>query len=421
MSLPVISLIALLFAIVISCVTTLNIGTLSLGLSLLVSYIGGVKISEVIKGYPTNIFLMLAGSTYLFALAQVNGTLEKIVKYTIKGVRGNTALLPFIFFFLAFILSSMGPGPTVIAALMAPMAMLLAEEVGISPLMMSIVAGNGGQAGSMSPIAIGGIITTGITAKMGLTNIGWKLWLNMLITYFIISLIAYILFGGLRLFKKGDGGQRETLARIQVEPFDHNQLITLLGIIIFVVGALAFKMDVGLGAFLIGSILSFFKVADEGKAIKQMPWGAILFVCGVTVLINLMGQIGGMDLFASLIARFSTPFTITLVAGFIAGLISAYASTTGVILPAFIPMAPMLLEKVGAPPSELLALISAIAVCGFMTDMSPLSTTGALYYANAGPKTDKQKLFRDMLIWGLSMSVVGAIVSWIYFSVFHLA
>lgn len=173
-SLPVISLIALLFAIVISCVTTLNIGTLSLGLSLLVSYIGGVKISEVIKGYPTNIFLMLAGSTYLFALAQVNGTLEKIVKYTIKGVRGNTALLPFIFFFLAFILSSMGPGPTVIAALMAPMAMLLAEEVGISPLMMSIVAGNGGQAGSMSPIAIGGIITTGITAKMGLTNIGWK-------------------------------------------------------------------------------------------------------------------------------------------------------------------------------------------------------------------------------------------------------
>jgi hypothetical protein len=142
---------------------------------------------------------------------------------------------------------------------------------------------------------------------------------------------------------------------------------------------------------------------------------------GVPFFSFVEGNVGGMELFASIIARFSTPFTITLVTGFIAGLISAYASTTGVILPAFIPMAPILLEKVGLPSTELLSLISAIAVCGFLTDMSPLSTTGALFYANAGPKTDKQKLFRNMLIWGLSMSIVGAIVSWIYFSVLHLA
>lgn len=420
-SVPVISLVALLFAIIISMVTPLNIGALSLGLSVLVGhYVGGVKIVDIIKGYPTNIFIMLAGTTYLFALAQVNGTLEKIVKYTIKGVRGNAAILPIIFFFLAFVLSSMGPGQITIAALMAPMAMLLAEEVGISPLLMAIVVGNGGQAGAMSPIAPAGVITAGLTQKMGLTNVGGILWLNQLLGHFIVSILAYVIYGGLKLWKVKDTGQRQTLASIQIEPFTRNQWITLIAIIVFVIGALFFKMDVGLGGFLIGTILALFKVADEGKAIKQMPWGTILFVTGVTVLINLMSNIGGMDLFASIIARFSTPFTLTLVTGFLAALISAYASTIGVILPAFIPMAPTLLQKVGAPPTDLIPLLSTIVVSGFLTDLSPLSTTGAIFYANAGERTDKQKLFRDMLIWGLSMSVVGAVVSWLAFTVLRL-
>ncbi|MBE3582146.1 MAG: C4-dicarboxylate ABC transporter, partial [Thermoanaerobacteraceae bacterium] len=377
-------------------------------------------VADILKGYPVNIFIMLAGTTYLFALAQANGTLEKIVKYTIKTVKGNAAILPIIFFFLAFVLSSMGPGQITIAALMAPMAMLLAEEVGISPLLMAIVVGNGGQAGAMSPIAPAGVITAGLTQEMGLSNVSGILWLNQLLGHFIVSILAYVVYGGLKLWKVKDTGQRQTLASIQIEPFTRNQWITLGAILVFVIGALFFKMDVGLGGFLIGTILSLLKVSDEGKAVKQMPWGTILFVTGVTVLINLMSNIGGMDLFASIIAKFSTPFTLTLLAGFLAALISAYASTTGVILPAFIPLAPVLLEKVGAPSTDLIPLLSTIVVCGFLTDLSPLSTTGALFYANAGAKTDKQKLFRDMLIWGLSMSVVGAVVSWLAFTVLRL-
>jgi len=154
LSVPVISLIALFIAIVVSCTTSLNIGTLAIGLSLIAGhYLGGVKIPDIIKGYPTSLFIMLAGVTYLFAIAQVNGTLEKISKYAIKAVRGNVALLPIVLFFLAFGLSAMGPGQITISALLAAPAMLLAEEVGISPLLMALVVGNGAQAGAMSPLA----------------------------------------------------------------------------------------------------------------------------------------------------------------------------------------------------------------------------------------------------------------------------
>ena len=419
MDVPLMSLIALFIAIVISCTTSLNIGTLAIGLSLIVGYyFGGVKLADIVKGYPTSLFIMLAGVTYLFAIAQTNGTLEKISKYAIKAVRGNVALLPIVLFFLAFALSSMGPGQITISALLAAPAMLLAEEVGISPLLMALVVGNGAQAGAMSPIAPPGIISASILAKMGITGVSMVLWMNMLITHVAVSVLAYFLFGGLKLLRLKDTGQRETLRNLQVEPFTMGQIYTIIGVVILILGAVFFKVDIGMGAFMIGAVLSLIKAVDEGKAIKAMPWGTILMVTGVTVLVQLMSQVGGMDLFASIMAKVSTAYTVTMVAGFVSGLVSAYASTTGVILPAFLPLAPSLLAKVGG--TDLMALISSIVVCGFVVDLSPLSTTGAVFIANAGPKADKNRLFRNMLIWGLSMSVVGAIVSWLAFTVLRL-
>ncbi len=422
MSVPVISLIALLIAIVISCFTPLNIGTLALGLSLLVGYyLGGVKVATIVNGYPTSLLILLAGTTYLFSIAATNGTLDKIARYAVKAVRGRAALIPIVLFFLAFVLSAMGPGQITISALLAGPAMLLADQVGISPLLMALVVGNGAQAGAMSPIAPPGIISANILAKHGLTNVSMVLWLNMLIVHFVASVLAYFLFGGVRLWRQGtEAGQAEIVRSMQVEPFTRAQWATLLGIALLIVGAVFFKVDIGLTAFGIGALLSLFKAVDEGKAIKAMPWNTILMVTGVTVLVNLMSNVGGIDLFAKLIAKMSTSYTVTLVAGFWSGLVSAYASTTGVILPAFLPMAPPLLKQLGSAASDLLPLVSSIIVCGFIVDLSPLSTTGAVFISNAGPKADKNKLFRDMLIWGLSMSVVGAVVSWLAFTVLRL-
>ena len=71
MSVPMISLIALLFAILISVVfSSLNIGALAIGLSLVVGhYFGGLKVDQIVKGFPTSLFILLAGTTYLFSIA----------------------------------------------------------------------------------------------------------------------------------------------------------------------------------------------------------------------------------------------------------------------------------------------------------------------------------------------------------------
>jgi Na+/H+ antiporter NhaD/arsenite permease-like protein len=418
MGLPELSLIALAVAVVVGIVRNVNVGPLSIAIALVIGYyIGGVKIKDLIAGYPVNVFLMLAGITYLFAIANINGTLAKLTSFAVKSVGGNVALLPIVLFLVAFVLSSLGPGAITICAMMAAPCMLLASRAKIPAFLMAVMVANGTQAGNMSPIAVAGVIVKGLAQKMNLPDWSFILWMNSLVYFFVIGICAYFLFGGLKLWKRRGPEDSFVMEKADTEPFNRQQYLTLGAIAVMVIGVIFFKVDIGFFGFLLGTVLILFKAADEEKVFKAMPWGAIMMVTGVTVLISLMSKIGGMALFADLMAKQSTPYTVTLVAGFWSGLVSAYASTIGVILPAFVPMAPDLLAKIGAPVSDLLALLSSIILCGHVTDVSPLSTLGAIFIANAAEDQDKKKLFRNMLIWGLAMSPVGAVVCWFLFTV----
>ena len=423
-NMDVISLLALVLAIIVSIWKNTNLGTLALGLTLVIgNLIGGVKIKTLIGAYPVSLLLMLAGVTFLFGIAQTNGTLDKITKYTVKSAKGNVAVIPIVLFFLAFILSSVGPGQVSISALVAAPVMVLAVEVGIPPLLMALVVGNGAQAGAMSPLAPNGIVGNAVLAKMGITDMAMKLWVSMLIVHIVVAAVAYFLFGGLKLWKNRNDANSpaKVLANMVVEPFNFAQKSTLASIAILIIGVIGFNLDIGLLAFLLGSILILMKAGDEKAAFKSMPWGAIMLVTGVTVLVSLMQNIGGMDLFAEIMANFSTPYTATLVIGFFSAIVSAYASTSGVIMPAFLPMAPLLLQKIGSDPSNLPALITTIVVAGHLTDMSPLSTTGAVFISGAPDSVDSKPLFKGMMIWGFSMAIFGAILCWILFTVLGLA
>ena len=138
-----------------------------------------------------------------------------------------------------------------------------------------------------------------------------------------------------------------------------------------------------------------------------------MMVCGVTVLIALMGKTGGMELFTSLLAKFSTTRTVTAVIAFVTGVISVYASSSGVVLPAFLPTVPGLVARLGG--GDPLAIASSINVGAHLVDLSPLSTLGALVLANVPPSEDRAVLFNKLMIWGLSMCVVGAVVCFVFF------
>ena len=202
MNLAVVSLVALVIAILVSCFTELNVGILSLAFAWIVGvYLGGMKLDAVLAGFPVSLFLTLAGVTLLFTQAQLNGTLDRIAHRAVRVCRGNVGLIPMMFFVLAAALASMGPGNVSTAALLAPMAMAVAGRAAIPAFLMIIMVGNGAQAGSLSPFAPTGIIVNGLMAKVGLGGHEWHNYVTNAFAHAFVAFSGYFLFGGLKLFR----------------------------------------------------------------------------------------------------------------------------------------------------------------------------------------------------------------------------
>ncbi len=110
MSAEVVSIIVLVLMFVIATALPVNLGALALIAAFLVGTIAlDLTADDVIAGFPGDLFLLLVGLTYLFALAQNNGTIDLIVPWSMRLVRGRLAAVPWIFFFLSTLLSAIGP------------------------------------------------------------------------------------------------------------------------------------------------------------------------------------------------------------------------------------------------------------------------------------------------------------------------
>jgi di/tricarboxylate transporter len=284
------------------------------------------------------------------------------------------------------------------------------------------MVGNGAQAGALSRFAPTGIIVNKNMEAIGLAGHETSTYLNNLLAHLVVTFIAYFIFGGWKLFTRGrvapvemtqsdQAGGRGDAEIVDIEPFEARHWLTGAVIVALVLAVIQFRAHVGLAALSGAALLSLARAADEKDAIKKMPWSVILMVCGVTVLIGVLSAQRGMDLFTDLLARIATPGTVTFMIALVTGAVSVYSSTSGVVLPAFLPTVPGLATRLGAEP---LSIAASMYVGGHLVDLSPLSTIGALCIA-ALPTGDPKKLFNQLLAWGLSMTVIGALICWVLF------
>ena len=408
-----ISLGALMTAVTLSMFTKVNVGIVSLAFAWIVGvYLGGLPLNTVIGTFPISLFLTLVGVTLLFGMAHVNGTLERLAAHAVRLCYGNAGVIPIMFFLVALGLSTIGPGNIATAALLAPMAMAIGHQAGVPPFLMILMVGNGAQAGALSPFAPTGVIVNGVMARIGLPDVEWQTYANNMLAHLVITMIAFAVFGGWRLFTQRSGST-DAKPIVATEKFMWQHWLTVVVLTSLVIAVVVFNMQVGMAALTGATILSLARAADEKETIKRMPWNVVLMVCGVTVLIGVLERTQGMDLFTDLLARVSTPGTVTGVIAFVTGLVSVYSSTSGVVLPAFLPTVPGLVERLGG--GSALGIASAMNVGGHLVDLSPLSTMGALCLAALPPSVDVRKVFNQLLAWGLSMTVVGGLVCWVMF------
>ena len=440
-SLPaLVSILALVILVGISCVNEdLNVGFLGIAFGIIVGGVfAGTPATKVMNAFPLSLFMILVGVTFLFGMAQTNGTMEKLTAYSIRACKGNTALVPIIIYILATFITTIGPGNIAGCALMAPVAMAIASKVKMPAFLMTLLVVGACNGAAFSPFAPTGIISNGIIAKFApelgipadyLNTLAWKIHFNSTIAQGFVNIGGFFVMGGLKWMReqKGAALDIDELAP-KPEPFNAAQTTTLLLVAILIIlvvvpglpgvkGTLPKTItnmlsNVGSISFVLSIVLMLTGYGDSKAAVKVMPWSVIMMVCGVSVLIDVMDKAGGLNFLVEVMASVAGPTTICFWTAFVPAVISAYSSSSGVVMPMFLPMTPGLVELTGGDP---IAIISAIDVGSHLVDTSPLSTLGALCIASAGEEEDKGVLFRKLLIWGLSMSIVSGIVCYVFF------
>lgn len=406
------SLVAILVVVVASFGTRLNVGVLAVALAWPIAvYAAGWKPDQLMAAFPSSLFLTLLGVTLLFGVAQVNGTMAALTQRSLALAAGRAGLLPMLFFVLACAISTLGPGAIATLALLAPLAMAAGVRAGVPVLLTALTIGNGANAGNLSPFSAVGVIVASAMGKAGLAGHEWRVWAANFVAHALAGALAWALFGGPALLRAG-----ATLARETPTPFTSAHRLTLGVGALWILAVVVLKVNLGLAAFAAAAVLVLARTADDAAMVKAVPWSVLVMVCGVSVLIGVLEGTGGMALFTDLLARVASPASVNGVIAFITGTISTYSSTSGVVYPTFLPSVPGLVQRLGG--GDPLEIALSINVGAALVDVSPLSTLGALCIAALPTGQEPARLFRSLLLWGLSMTILGAVFCQLFIGVF---
>ena len=397
------SLFSLAGAIFLGFFRKMNTGLVCIGFALLLGKIAGMADRDIIGGFNYSLFLMLLGVTYLFGLAEINGTLKLLTRKITVLAGKHTYMIPVVMYIFATVLSALGPGTIPTTAIMMVFGMTLAVEMKINPAMLAAIIFLGAAGGGMSPLAATGIIGLDLCQEFGLTGIELPLLVNGVLSSTVYAALVYVAFGGYKL--KSD----VVLQFSDIPAFNKEQIITLIGIAVMVGLVMLFKVNVGLASFTVAMVLSFLRVSDEEQALKKIPWGTLLLICGVGVLMNVIISLGGIDLLSASLASVMSAKSATTILGVTAGVMSWVSSTSGVVMPTLIPTIPHIIQQmsISVNPVE---WVTAISMVSNTAGISPLSTGGALalaaYSAEAGAAAGElDRLFIKMF----SISAAGVV------------
>lgn len=437
MSIHVVAILVLVVAFLIATVLPINLGAIALVAAFI---IGSVAISgdpgdvadKIFEGFPGDLFVILVGVTFLFAIARANGTVDWMVQVAVRGVRGRIALIPWIMFAVTALLTAFGAVVPAAVAIIAPVGLGFAMRHRINPMVMGLSIINGASAGGFSPLSIFGVITNGVVAKSNLPGSPLTLFLGSLVFNTLLNLVAFFLFGGRELIGRvaetetaevavgggpGAAQSRTTGATgagfTEAEPapvttLNLHRVLTLVVLLALAVAALFFQLDVGLLSMTAVVLLSLLAPHTYKGAVSQVAWPTVLLVCGIVTYVNLMQELGTIKFLGNQVALIGIPLLAALVICYIGGAVSAFASTTG-ILGALIPLAvPFLLAGHVGP----VGLITALAISASVVDSSPFSTSGALVTANT-PEERRDYVYHRLMRWGFSMVAVGPPITWL--------
>src|SRR6185312_13399666 len=337
----------------------INMGALAfVGAFVLGALFLGMDTKDILAQFPGGLFLTLVGVTYLFAIAQGNGTIDLLIRKAVKLVDNRIALIPWVMFTITAVITAVGAlGPAAVA-IMAPIGLGFAAKYKINPLMMGMLIVHGAQAGGFSPIAVYGVIVNGLIADTGFDFSPTALFLSSFIFNTVIAVILFFVLGGKALagsrvahfaesvsearmgasvgsraagvdFKgtgsgtygprdpAGDGPSSAVASRVSFP-----QVATIIGLIVLAVVALGFGVDVGFVAITIAVVLALVSPQAQKGAVNKISWSTVLQICGMRTFVGVLEEAGTITYVSDGVAQLGMPLLAALMICYIGAVVS---------------------------------------------------------------------------------------------------
>src|SRR4051812_24576875 len=437
----IVAIVALVVIFAIATFLPINMGALAFVAAFVVGTLSvGLSTDDILTGFPAELVLTLIGVTYLFAIAQNNGTVDLLVRGAVKLVGGHVAAIPWIMFFVPALLPAIGALPPAAVAIIAPIALTFAARHGINPLLMGMMVIHGAQGGGFSPISVYGVTVNTIVKDEGLPDSSLQVFLGSLFFNLAIALVLFFVLGGRQLLGRKvaaaqlehvehahgttvrghgaapgpavGGDDDEHIHPETAEPVRFEQILTLVGLVVVAVLALVFDLDIGFVAITVAVVLALFSAQQYKGAVTQISWSTILLIAGVLTYVFVLQEAGTIDYVGDAVTGLGAPLLIALLLCYIGGVVSAFASSTAIIGVAISLAVPFLLAgDIGS-----VGVVVALSVASTIVDVSPFSTNGALVLANA-QDVDRDRFYKKLLAYSGIVVAAGPLLAWLVFVV----
>jgi Na+/H+ antiporter NhaD/arsenite permease-like protein len=437
----IVTILALVVIFAIATFLPINMGALAFVAAFVVGTLSvGLTTDDILGGFPAQLVLTLIGVTYLFAIAQNNGTVDLLVRGAVRLVGGHVAAIPWIMFSVTALLTAIGALSPAAVAIIAPIALTFAARHGISPLLMGMMVIHGAQGGGFSPISVYGVTVNTIVEDEGLPSSPLVVFLGALFFNLAIAMVLFLVLGGRKLVGRkvevevpaesqhaeattvrghgaapgpgvGGGGDEDEHPDVP-QPVSFEQILTLVGLAVVAVLALAFDLDIGFVSITVAVVLALFSAQRHKGAVSQISWSTVLLIAGVLTFVFVLQEAGTIDYVGEAVIGLGMPLLIAVLLCYIGGVVSAFASSTAIIGVAILLAVPFL----ESGEISAVGVVVALSVASTIVDVSPFSTNGALVLANA-QGVDRDRFYKQILAYAGIVVVVGPLLTWLVFVV----
>lgn len=413
---------AIILAIALGYRTKINTGFFGIVFVYIIgTFYLGIKPGDIIKMWPISIFFVILAISLFYNFAMTNGTLEKLAQHMLYRTRKVPKLLPFAIFIAATILAALGAGFFAVMAFFTPITMLLCRKTGLSPLIGALAVNYGALCGNNFMISPGGVVFIGLMNQAGYEAVSYGFEFQIFLASFVVPIVVLSL---LILFNTRKKGNADVVEISLPEAFNAVQKKTLALVVSMIVVVLIFPIlhiifpqvgliktldkaiDVGLVAVVFAVLALLMNLGDEKEVIKKVPWGTLIMICGVGMLISVAIKAGTVKLIAGFVTDTIPAPVVPIVMAAIGGFMSFFSSTMGVVTPALFPLVPNLAEASGIDAA---VLFSAIVIGAQATAISPFSSGGSLVLSTVSEE-ERVDMFGKLIFRGVPICLGAAII-----------